>query len=130
MKLAAAATCASILIALSATCVAAKPTTVTAEVNLRKSPNTDSEVVTVLHKGTPVEVVTCMAGWCQVNFNGQNGYAIAKNLGLAGPHYAVVDGEVEYGPPMYAPGPYVVGPPVYYGGPYWGWGGGWGHRRW
>ena len=122
---------------------AAKPATVAAEVNLRKGPGTDSEIVTLIPKGTVVEVGTCTNGWCQVSWNGQDGYSIATNLGLGGPppvrrRPAAADDYYGYPPP---PG-YVVGPPVYYGtpdyyGPYYrpyygpGWRGGWGWRhRW
>jgi uncharacterized protein YraI len=118
----------------------AKPVSLTAETNLRKSPGTDSEVLTLMPKGTTVEVGKCTNGWCQASADGKDGYAIAQNLGMAPrraqrPHEVVEDEEEEY---VYGPPPaYVVGPPVYYGyRPYgyyggWGWGyrGGWG-RRW
>src|ERR1700730_6581909 len=64
---------------------AAKPATVAADVNLRKGPSTDNEVITLIPKGTMVEVGTCTNGWCQVSWNGQDGYSIATNLGLGGP---------------------------------------------
>ncbi len=129
---------------LSMASATAKPVTTTGETNLRKSPGTSSEVLTLIPKGTSVEVGKCTNGWCQVSLNGQEGYAIAQNLGMAprrpprGP--AVVEEEVEdEGPPVYARGPgYVVGPPAYYGygpdygyGPYYRYyGGGWGYGRW
>jgi hypothetical protein len=129
---------------LSAVCASAKPITITADTNLRKSPGTDSPVVTLIPRGTTVEVGKCSNGWCQTSLNGQDGYAIAQNLGLAtarraprGPMVADEEEVDEYGPPPgYGPG-YVVGPPGYYGyGPYyggyyggWGYRGGWG-RRW
>ena len=145
MSLARLAVIAAMLTALS-TAAAAKPVTVTSETNLRKAPGTDSEVITLIHKGEKVEAGSCDAGWCKVTWNGQDGYAIARNLGLAPPARRVArryaeeyddDSPVEYGP---GPG-YVVGPPVYYGyypyGPYYygGWRGGWGwrggsYRRW
>jgi hypothetical protein len=136
---------AAIFTLLSVACATAKPIVVTGDTNLRKSPGTDSAVLTLIPKGTTVEVSKCGNGWCQASFDGQDGYVIAQNVGMAsarraprGP--AVVDEEEdEYGPPaIYGPGPaYVVGPPVYYGyGPYyggyyggWGVGRGWG-RRW
>jgi hypothetical protein len=148
MKLARLAASAAFLM-LSAEIAAAKPATVVSEVNLRKGPGTDNEVITLIPKGSTVEVGTCTNGWCQVTFNGQDGYSIATNLGLGGPRpirrplppggpddedYPAGPGVV-YGPP----GAVVVGPPVYYGpgpyccyygyGPYWRGGGGW-RRRW
>jgi uncharacterized protein YraI len=142
MALARLAVIVAMLTALSTT-VLAKPVTVTSETNLRKAPGTSSEIITLIPKGEKVEAESCDAGWCKVTWNGQDGYAIGRNLGLAPPASRVArryaeeyDDDAEV---VYAPGPgYVVGPPVYYGyGPhyYGGWGGGWGwrgggYRRW
>jgi uncharacterized protein YgiM (DUF1202 family) len=124
----------------------ARPVTLGSETNLRKAPGTKSEVVTLIPKGEKVEVGTCDAGWCQVTWNGQDGYAIGRNLGQArvaqhriSRRYAN-DGYVRVPPPGYDDDdePYVAGPPVYYGyypypGAYWrgayGWRGGW-HHHW
>jgi hypothetical protein len=142
---------AAILTTLAIDLAAAKPATVAADVNLRKGPGTDSEIITLIPKGTVVEVGTCTNGWCGVSFNGNDGYSIATNLGLGGPALVrrrpppVGADEYDYPPPpgTYGPPPgYVVGPPVYYGPaydgpyfyrPYFGFGrrGGWGFRhRW
>jgi uncharacterized protein YraI len=123
----------AVFILLSAVGAMAKPIAATAETNLRKSPGTDSPVLTIIPKGTTVEVGKCSNGWCEASLDGQNGYAIARNLGLAPARRTrfvpqVYDEEVEeVGPPVY-------GPPVYYGyrpyygyGPYYGFGRGW---RW
>jgi hypothetical protein len=140
-----------ILTALAIDLAAAKPATVAADVNMRKGPGTDSEIVTLIPKGTMVEVGSCTNGWCQVTWNGQDGYSIATNLGLGGPApvrrrpMPMAGDEYDYPPPpgTYGPPPgYVVGPPVYYGapayydygpyyGPYYGprWRGGYGWRR-
>jgi hypothetical protein len=140
--------------ALSAACATAKPVVTTGDTNLRKAPGTESPVLTLIPKGTTVEVGKCTNGWCQASFDGQDGFLIGQNVGMAsarrppprGP-LAVADEQVVdegYGPPgppvmygprpYYGPGPYGYGPPPgYYGyGPYyrgwgWGWGGGW---RW
>jgi hypothetical protein len=141
---------AAILTMLSAGLALARPAAVTSDVNLRKGPGTDSEVITLIPRGTMVEVGPCTNGWCEVSWNGQNGYSIATNLGLGGPRFArrpppgPGDGG-DYPPPpggAYPPPPAVVvgGPPVYYGPypyyarPYYGYGpgwygGGWGWRR-
>jgi hypothetical protein len=134
---------AAIVIALSIDLAAAKPATVASDVNLRKGPGTANEIITLIPRGTMVEVGTCAYGWCQVSWNGQDGYSIATNLGLGGPppvrrRPMPDDDYYDYPPPpgTYGPAPgYVVGPPVYYG-PYYarpyygpGWGGGWGWRR-
>ena len=145
MSFARIAVSAAIFTLASVVCVTAKPVTTTADTNLRKSAGTDSAVLTLIPKGTSVDVGKCSNGWCQASFDGQDGYVISQNVGLAAARRAprepaVVDEEVEeYGPPVAYRAPYVVGPPVYYGyGPYyayggWGWGyrGGWGWgRRW
>lgn len=135
MNFARTAAIAALATALTAIGATAKPVTTTGETNLRKGPGTDNEVLTLIPKGTMVEVGECKNDWCQVTYNGQDGYAIARNLGMGpprppraagvgapGPGYGA---PVEYGPPI------VVGPPGYYGypygpyyRPYWGW------RRW
>jgi uncharacterized protein YraI len=147
-RLAAAAAMLAAITATMTTAAAAKPVTLGAETNLRKAPGTKSEVVTLIPKGESVEVGDCDAGWCKVTWNGQDGYAIARNLGPARAAQRRVarryadDGYEPVGPPVgYEDGPYPIGPPAYYGyypypGAYWygggwGWRGGWHHhRRW
>ena len=120
MNLARLAASAAILTTLSVDLAAAKPATVAADVNLRKGPGTDSEIITLIPKGTMVEVGTCTNGWCQVTWNGQDGFSIATNLGLGGPPLVrrrPMADDYDYPPPpgTYGPPPgYVVGPPVYY----------------
>ena len=127
---------AAIFTLLSVVCAEAKPITTTGETNLRKSPGTDSPVLTIIPKGTTVEVGKCTNGWCETSTDGRDGFVIARNLGLAPARRArfipqVYDEDAEeVGPPVY-------GPPVYYGyrpyygyGPYGGYYGGWGYRPW
>jgi uncharacterized protein YraI len=129
---------AAVVILLSAVGTAAKPIATTAETNLRKSAGTDSPVLSIIPKGTTVEVGKCTRGWCEVSTDGREGYVIARNLGLAPPRRSaqVYDEQMvdAAGPPAYAP-------PIYYGfhGPYYGYGsyygyygyyGGWGYRSW
>jgi Bacterial SH3 domain len=148
MNVARIVTSAAIMMVLAVDLAAAKPATVAAEVNLRKAPGTDSEIITLIPKGTMVDVGACTNGWCKVSWNGQDGYSIATNLGLGGPapvrRRPEMAGDYDYPPPpgTYGPPGYVVGPPVYYGGPAYygpyygpyyggGWRGGWGGRhRW
>src|SRR5258708_35460847 len=85
MNFARLAASAAILTTLAVELAAAKPATVAAEVNLRKGPGTDSEIITLIPKGTMVEVGGCTNGWCKLSWNGQDGYSIATNLGLRGP---------------------------------------------
>lgn len=137
MSLTRIAATAAVFTLLSAACATAKPIATRTETNLRKEPGTTSEVMTLIPKGTTVEVGKCSNGWCQASLNGQDGYVIARNVGMAPlrrPRHGaqVYDEEVEdgYGPP---PPPYDD-PPAYYGyygpGPYYGYGWGWGHYGW
>ena len=131
-----------IFTALSAACATAKPVVTSGDTNLRQAPGTESPVLTLIPKGTSIEVGKCTDGWCQASFDGKDGYVIGKNVGVAAarrppPRGPMVAGEEVvdegYGPPVVygPPGPYYGYPPGYYGyGPYyrtWGYGGGW---RW
>jgi uncharacterized protein YraI len=134
VRIAAAAAIFSLLSAVGAT---AKPVTLTAETNLRKAAGTDSEVLTLMPKGSTVEVGKCTNGWCEATLDDKKGFAIAQNLGMATARRAPPRGPAgeeiveDEGPPVY--GPRAYGPPVYYR-PYWGYGPyygyGWGYRDW
>ena len=139
MNLGRIAAAAAIFTLVSVAGALAKPITTTADTNLRKSAGTDSEVLTLIPRGTSIELGKCSNGWCQATFEGKDGYVIARNVGMAprpqppGPPPADEEIVEDAGPPVYYSRPYVVGPPVYYGyGPYWrGYYGGWGWgRRW
>ena len=149
MSLARAGVLAAASLMVSVASATAKPTTVSSEVNLRDTPTTSGKILALIPKGTSVEISACTNGWCQVSYNGQQGYAISRNLGLsppAPPRQAVRRSApqvyAEEAGVVYDPGPVYVGPPYpyrygyygpYYWGPRWGfgWGGGWGWRhRW
>jgi hypothetical protein len=59
-----------------------KPIRTTGETNLRKAPGTDGEILALVPKGTTVVAGNCRNGWCRVSWNGQDGYAVARNLGI------------------------------------------------
>jgi hypothetical protein len=61
---------------------------VSAKVNLRSGPGTDSEVISAIPAGSTVRVAGCDGEWCSVSWNGQSGYAIARNLDLGGSRQA------------------------------------------
>jgi uncharacterized protein YraI len=133
MSLTRIAASAAVFTLLSAVCATAKPIATTAETNLRKEPGTKSDVVTLIPKGTTVEVGKCSNGWCQASLNGQDGYVIARNVGMASVRRPLSrraqvydEGVEDEGPPP------AYGPPVYYGyyGPYYGYGWGWAHYGW
>jgi hypothetical protein len=136
MSLSRIAASAALFTLLSTVAAAAKPVATSADTNLRAAPATAGQVLVLIPKGTTVDVGACSNGWCQVSLNGQEGFAIAQNLGVAplrkaarrGP--AVADEEVEeIEPPVDGP-VYVAAPPVYDGyGPYVGFYGRWGFRH-
>jgi len=72
------------IVTLAAT-ASAKPVTLSAETNLRAAPGTKSDVVTLMPKGSDIEVGECDAGWCKVKFGDKEGFAIGRNLGEAPP---------------------------------------------
>ena len=130
MNLARAAAGAAVLLLLSADLAAARPVAVVSDVNLRAGPGTENQIITLIPRGSVVEVGPCTNGWCQVTFGGNMGFSIANNLGLGPiirqPPPVVVQ---DYPPPVVvypAPPPVVVAP---YYGPYWRGGYGW-RRRW
>jgi len=125
--------------------VAAGPARVRSGTNLRKGPGESYEVLTLIPAGGAVSVRSCSGEWCAVHWQGNEGYAIARNLemggrqaaygppGAAPPGYPPEEAPppgYRYGPPVPAgpPGYYYGPPPPYYYRPYWGWG--WGWRRW
>lgn len=96
---------------------------VAAKVNLRRGPDTDSEILTTIPASTTVHVGECDGEWCKVIWNGHSGFAIARNLNLGGPRQAGLYPGRPGGPgypddygPGYAP-PVVYGAPTYYYGP-------------
>jgi uncharacterized protein YgiM (DUF1202 family) len=105
-----------------------------ANVNLRAGPGTDAQILATIPGGSNVAVTSCSGEWCAVMWNGQSGYAIARNLDTGGPTGPSSP------PPAYAAGPVYAEPPVVYYGPryypppygYYGPGVyfGWGWRRW
>jgi uncharacterized protein YraI len=102
---------------------------VTANVNLRGGPGTDMPIITTIPAGSAVHVGSCTLEWCAVEWNGRDGYAIARNLSAKKPQpvrrYAVRPyyqpaPPLVYGPSVYYPPrpyyrPYYYGPRYYYG---------------
>jgi SH3 domain-containing protein len=112
---------AGVLLALSAASAAAAPALATNNVNLRQGPGTTYTVIMTIPGGSNVDVGGCSGQWCQVTFQGQNGYAIATSFdqgggtpqpGAAEPPPAGYAGPA--GPP---PASYAAPPPPGYAGP-------------
>jgi hypothetical protein len=124
---------------------AGPPAVVGTNVNLRQGPGTTYTIITTIPAGAPIEVSGCQGQWCQVSWQGQNGYVIATSLGQGAgapppggpPPGAVAGGPPPPPPPGYYGGPVYPPPPPYYGpypygygyGPYYGYRGYW-HRHW
>jgi uncharacterized protein YraI len=96
---------------------AAGSAVVSANVNLRSGPGTDSEILATIPAGSTVRIGKCQGDWCAVTWNEQNGYAIARNLDLAESRQAgVYPRQLRYRLPGYARrSGYYYGPPVVYG---------------
>jgi uncharacterized protein YraI len=45
------------------------------DLNMREGPGTNYAVVGVIPQGAPVDVLGCMANWCEVSYGGMEGYA-------------------------------------------------------
>ena len=145
--------CAATLMLLSAASAAAEPAYVTSTVNLRTAAGTSNEIIAKIPGGSLVEAANCTE-WCEVEWQGKKGFAIATALDrsgrVPGPRaatrraapvagagaYIEEDDYVPVAPPaVYVPGPYYYG----YGyRRYYGWRGGYGYgygyrrgyRRW
>jgi len=91
---------AAAMIMLSVDYVAAAPALATSNVNLRNGPATTYTIITTIPGGSNLEVNSCNAGWCQVTYQGQNGYVIATSVDQGGGV-----------PPGAGPAPGPIGPP-------------------
>jgi uncharacterized protein YraI len=141
--------CAAAIALVSAVSAAADPAYVASTVNLRSGATTSSDVLAKIPGGSLVDASNC-GEWCEVEWQGRKGYAIASALDRSGrvpprrsaaaPRtaygsgaYVEDDDYVPVGPPaVYAPPPYYYGYRPYYYRPYWGYGYGYrrGWRRW
>ena len=138
--------CAASLVLVSALSAGAEPAYVASTVNLRAGAGTGNEIVAKIPGGSLVDAANC-SDWCEVEWQGKKGFAIATALDRSGrirapraaarpaappPGASVVeeDDYVPVAPPVYGmPGPYYYG----YGyRPYYGYGygyRGYGYRR-
>jgi hypothetical protein len=120
MKLARLIACTGAL-AIVSTYALAKPAYVLTTVNMRSGAGTNNEIVSKIPAGSKVEFNNCTNGWCEVTWQGRNGFAIETALDTSGrapprrPAYG--PGPVYSGPPVYGPPVYYAPPPAYYYGP-------------
>ena len=74
---------AAIIVLLSAASAAAEPAYVTSAVNLRSGAGTTNEIVAKIPGGSLVEAANC-GEWCEVEWQGKKGFAIATSLDRSG----------------------------------------------
>jgi len=139
--------CAAAVSLLSAASAAAEPAYVASTVNLRSAAGTGNEIVAKIPGGSLVDATNC-SEWCEVEWQGKKGFAIATALDRSGripgprasarraPVAGAVVEDDDY-VPVSPPVGYVAPVPYYYGygyRPYYGYG--WrgygyrGYRRW
>ena len=142
--------CAATLVLPTAASAAAEPAYVASTVNLRAAAGTGNEIVAKIPGGSLVDAANC-SEWCEVEWQGKKGFAIATALDRsgrvpgpravtrrAGPVTGAVVEDDDY-VPVAPPAVYAVPGPYYYGygyRGYYGWRGGYGYgyrrgyRRW
>jgi len=74
---------AAIIVLLSAASAAAEPAYVTSAVNLRSGAATTNEIVAKIPGGSRVDASNC-GEWCNVEWQGKKGFAIATSLDRSG----------------------------------------------
>jgi hypothetical protein len=138
--------CAATLVLMPVVAANADPAYVTSTVNLRAGAGTTNEIIGKIPAGSLVDAANC-TDWCEVEWQGKKGFAIATALDRSGrvpaarrgvppPGAAVVEDDyVPIAPPVvYGPGPYYYGYGYgyrpYYGYRYGGYGYRRGYRRW
>ena len=80
------------------------PAIVETDLNVRAGPGTGYAVVDVLPVGINVDVIACYSGWCEVSWQGNDGFASRSYLDIVGtaavlappPSVAVIPGVVVY----------------------------------
>src|ERR1700730_17234156 len=68
------------LLMLSAGSAAAAPAHADNNVHIRQGSGTTYTIIMTIPGGSNVDVSGCSGQWCQVTFQGQNGYAIATSF--------------------------------------------------
>lgn len=95
-------------------CVNAKTKYVTANLNLRSAPSTQSRVLSVIPCGTTIEIDDCDCTWVPVYYNGKVGYVCSKYISdmqpVAKPQSAVTSYTNSYGNRIQSPTPYPSRP--------------------
>ena len=99
---------AAAFLALSTGVAAAASGITEADLNMRRGPGTNYGVITSIPAGAPIEVVDCGGGWCQVAWNGYQGFSSRAYIDIGAQAYGAAP------PVVVAPAPYYG---QYYHGP-------------
>lgn len=105
---------AAAVLALSTGMAAAVPATVETAANVRTGPGTGNPVITTLPAGTVVDAGPCTS-WCQISFDGGEGYIARSLLALGGSPPAVAVAPAPYYDDYYYDDPfygYAYGPSI------------------
>jgi len=112
--------CAATLVLLSAA-AGAEPAYVASTVNLRSGAGTGNEIIGKIPGGSLVDATNC-SDWCEIEWQGRKGFAIASALDRSG---RVRTPRSTARPAVSAPGAYVedddyvpIAPPTVYAAPY------------
>ena len=110
--------CVALLAMLCGAQAAAAPAYVLSTVNLRAGPATTNEILGKIPAGTIIEADKCINGWCEVTWQGKNGFAVVTALDLTGkpPVRRAAPRPIPGRYYEVEPAPVMVGPPVYYYG--------------
>ena len=116
--------CAATLVLLTAASAGAEPAYVTSTVNLRSGAGTNTEIVGKIPGGSRIDASNC-SEWCEVEWQGKKGFAIATALDRSGrapaprtaarragppPGAAIVEeDECRWSPVVWPPAPYYYG---------------------
>jgi uncharacterized protein YraI len=104
---------AAVVLLVSDMAASAEPAYVTSTVNLRSGPGTNHEIVTKIPGGSLVDASQC-GEWCEVNWRGAKGFAIASVLDRSGRVPAVSAPRRAIGPPSVIYDDVIVDPlPIY-----------------
>jgi hypothetical protein len=68
----------------AATAAYAAPGVTLGGVNVREDAGTQYDIIGTLKKGEYVDIIECSAGWCEIDYDDEEGYVSAKYLALVG----------------------------------------------
>jgi uncharacterized protein YraI len=79
---------AAVFFALSTGTALAAPGVTEGDLNMRRGPGTGYEVITAIPAGAQVEVFDCASNWCEVSWNGYEGFSSRSYLDISSDAYS------------------------------------------